>query len=813
MSLLQDIRFAVRLLVKDRWFTAIAAVVLALGIGANNAVFTIVNAVLLRSVPFPNPEQLMVMLTRDVRGQQFGVSLLDFEDWRASSKTLSGMSIVFSGSFNVSDEGRIAEQYPGAYVSANYFKMVGIAPILGRDFGPGDDGPGGPPVVMLSNAVWQQRYGGDPKVLGTPIRMNGITATVVGVVPQGLAFPQLEQIWLPMSQFPPALRQQPRQARNYFVLGRLADGRTLEQARTELAGIGADLAGRYPDSNKDMAPYPDPLQELAVGPQIRTLFWVLMGSVGFVLLIACSNVANLLLSRATRRTGEISVRVAIGASRWQVIRQLLTESVLLALVAGALGLLLSVAGIRWFDGQTQNIGRPPWMVFSMDWVTFTFLLVICVVTGVLFGLAPAVHVSRTNVNETLKEGGRSGSTGIRARRWSNGLIVAQLALTLVLLAGAGFMMRSFFELYNREIGIDTSRILTMQMILPVRKYPTTESRTMFMEQADERLSAAPDIEAVSTTTNLPGGGGGLRRLEFAGRPEVAESERPQVTLLSVGSRYFDAIGVPLVRGRAFNPSDGQPGGERVIVNERLVEMHFGGQSPIDAQIRFSANAPGQAPTPWMTVIGVVPNVRQRTDNQRPEPDPIVYMPHRQNPTLTAGMGLIARTRAGSARGGQVLREAMRAVDPDMALFNIRTLDEVMSQQRFLHRIFGTMFTVFAGIALVLAAVGLYAVTAYAVTQHTREIGVRVVLGAAPRQVIWLFLRRGTWQLGIGLVIGIAGAFGVGRLLQAQLVQTSPRDPVTLVSIVALLTVVALVACVIPARRATRLDPLSALRHE
>jgi predicted permease len=812
MSLFQDIRYAVRLLLKDRWFTAVAAVVLALGIGANNAVFTIVNAVLLRSMPFAHPEQLMVMLTRDTRGRQLGVSLADFDDWRSASRTLSGMSMVFSGSFNVSDEGRIPEQYPGAYVSANYFKMIGITPILGRDFAPEDDGPGGPPVVMLSNAVWQQRYGGDRNVLGTPVRLNGITATIVGVMPQGLGFPQGEQIWLPMSQFPPALRQQPRQARNYFVIGRLKDGVTLEQARTELGTIGRELATRYPGTNKDLVPYPDPLESLILGSQIRLLFWSLMGAVGFVLLIACSNVANLLLARAARRTGEMSVRIAIGGSRWQVIRQLLVESVLLALVAGALGLLLSVAGIRWFDAETQNIGRPFWMVFTMDWKTFGFLFAVCISTGLLFGLAPALHVSRANVNEMLKEGGR-GSSGVQTRRWTNGLIVAQLALTLVLLAGAGFMVRSFFEIYNREIGIETSRVLTMQMILPVRKYPTVESRTMFMERAEERLSAAPDIEAVSTATSLPGLGGGTRQLEFADRPEVAESERPMVTMLSVGPRYFDAIGAPLVRGRAFAESDGQPGRESVIVNQRLVDMYFTGRNPIDAQLRFAATAPGQPPTPWLTVIGVAPNVRQRIDNKTSDPDPVVYVTHRQNPALTNGVALIARTRAGATGAGQTLREEMRTVDPDQAIFNIRTLDEVMTQQRFQYRIFGTMLSFFAAIALVLAAVGLYAVTSYAVTQHTREIGMRVVLGANPAQVVWLFLRRGAVQLGLGLAIGMAGAFGVGRLLQALLVQTSPSDPLTLVAIVGLLTMVAASACVIPARRATRIDPLRALRHE
>jgi putative ABC transport system permease protein len=356
-------------------------------------------------------------------------------------------------------------------------------------------------------------------------------------------------------------------------------------------------------------------------------------------------------------------------------------------------------------------------------------------------------------------------------------------------------------------------VLTMQLILPVRKYPTPESRTKFMEQAEERLSAAPDIEAVSIASNLPGGGGGSRQIEFAGRSDVAENERPSVTTLSVGSRYFDAVGAPVLRGRVFNESDGLPGRESAIVNQRLVDMHFKGQNPIDAQIRFASMGPGQPATAWLTIVGVAPNVRQRMDNQSTEADPIVYIPHLQNPTLTSGMALIARTRAGATGAGQTLREAMRAVDPDQALFNLRTLDEVMGQQRFIYRVFGTMFSVFAGIALILAAVGLYAVTAYAVAQHTREIGMRLILGAAPGQVIALFLRRGAVQLGIGLVIGVAGAFGVGQLLQALLVQTSPRDPLTLVSIVALLAIVATVACIVPARRATRLDPLQALRHE
>jgi putative ABC transport system permease protein len=813
MNLLQDVRFAVRLLLKDRWFTVMAALVLALGIGANNAVFTLVNAVLLRSLPFPNPEQLMMVVTRDVRGRDQGVSLADFQDWRSSARTFSHLAFVFGGSMNVSDEGRVPEQYSGAYVSPSFFKMIGVTPAIGRDFGAEDDGPGGPPIVMLGSSVWQQRYGGDPSVLGRSIRLNGLTATIVGVMPEGMRFPFETDIWMPTSTMAPAIWQQPRNARGFVAIGRLADGVTVDQARSELKGIGAKLAGDFPASNKDLAPYADPFEQRIVGPQIRLLFWSLMGAVGFVLLIACSNVANLLLARAARRSSEISVRVALGASRWQIVRQLLIESVLLALVAGAFGLLLSVAGIRWFDAETQGVGKPYWMVFTMDWRTFAFFIAVCVVTGIVFGLAPALHVSKTNVYETLKEGGRSGSGGVRARRWTTGLIVAELALTLVLLAGAGFMMRSFMSMYRMDIGIDTSQLLSMQMILPARKYPSLEDRATFLRRIEEHLATVSDLQAASTTTNLPFSGGAVRQIEVDGSPRQAGEQGPVVTMLSVGSRYFDTVGVRLVQGRVFTEADGEPGRNNVIINQRLASMYLQGQNPVGRRIRLGELTPGGQPPPWLTVVGVVPNVRQRNNNQESEPDAVAYVPHLENLTMARGAILLARTRSDPAKAAQILREEIRVVDPDMALFNMRTLDDTLAQQRWLYRVFGTMFVAFAAIALVLAAVGLYAVTAYSVTQYTREIGVRMVLGAQPLQVVWLFLRRAFVQLGIGLAIGLAAAFGVGRLLQGLLVQTSARDPVTLVSIVALLTVVALAACVWPARRATHLDPLVALRHE
>jgi predicted permease len=813
MDLLRDVRFAARLLLKNRWFTLMAIVVLALGIGANNAVFTIVNAVLLRNLPLPKPEQVMFLGTRDAQGRDLGVSLRDFEDWEEAARTFSGMSFVFNGSFNVGNEGLLPDLVPGCYVSANLFRTIGVSPVLGRDFSPDEDTPGSSMVVLISNTLWKQRYGGEPAIVGRTIRIGDVAGTIIGVMPEAMHFPFNADIWLPAGTMPPAIAEQPREARGYFAVGRLADGVTVEQSRAELRSIGRRVAEQYPDTNKDLWPHADPFVERILGPQIALLFWSLMGAVGFVLLIACSNVANLLLAKAARRSGEMSVRVAVGASRWHLVRQLLVESVLLACVAGVVGLLLSIAGIRWFAAEAQNVGVPYWLVFTMDWRTFAFFLVVCVATGLIFGLAPALHTSTTNVHEMLKEGGRTGSGGIRARRWVAGLIVVQLALTLVLLAGAGLMLRSFLTMYRMDIGIDTSRMVTTGMIIPARKYPGWEDRTRFLQAIDDHFATVADIEAASTATALPFGGGAVRQIEVDGRVAVPGDRPPDVTMLSVGTRYFDAIGVSLVNGRAFTSADGGPGRQIAIVNRRLAELHFEGRDPIGRLIRLSQGITGSEKAEWLTVVGLAPNVRQRNNNQEREPDPVAYIPHRQNTGMARAANVLARTRADSAQATRILREAMMAVDPDQALATPRTMDEALAQQRWLLRVFTTMFAAFAVIALVLAAVGLYAVTAYAVTQHTRDIGVRMVLGARSGQVIWLFLKRSLVQLAIGLTIGLTAALGLGRVLESFLVQTSARDPVTLASIIVLLTVVAVVACVGPARRATRLDPLDALRHD
>jgi putative ABC transport system permease protein len=816
MTLWQDLRFAARLLIKDRWFTAVAAAALALGIGVNGAVFTFVNAILIRGLPFDEPDRIISLGGTDARGRPIGVSRLDFNDWREGSRAFSGLTLFLPASINVSDEGRAPEQFQGSYDSANMFQLIGQRPILGRDFRPEDDRPGAEPVVILGNGIWKNRYGSDSGILTRSIKVNSLVASVIGVMPPDMKFPFNNELWIPVSMLPPELRDSKRGVRSFQTLGRLAKGVTLAQARSEIETISGKLARDFPDTNKDFRPNLMTFNDRITGPQIRLIFLSLMGAVAFVLLIACANVANLLLGRATQRSREIAVRVSLGASRWRIVRQLLVESLLLSTLSGVLGLGLALIGIRMFDAVvTTDIGKPYWMKFTMDPIVFVFLAGVCLATGIVFGLAPALHVSKTDINEVLKEGGgRSGTGGPRARRWASALIVVEIALTLVLLAGAGFMMRSFLVLYRMDLGIETSHLLTMRLTLPLTKYPKPEPRTALYQHLEERLRGVSAIQSSALTSNPPMFGGFLRQLTVEGRPAPAGEHPPEVTVVSVSAGYFDTLGMRLVRGRSFNEIDGTPGHESAIVNQRFVAMHFPGEDPVGRQIRLVDTSPVRAydasPPAAATIVGIVPTVRQR-NFQEPDPDPVAYLPYRADPQRFVTLIVRAQSEPGTIT--PLVREEMRALEPDLPLFGIQTMDALMAQLRWSFRVFGSMFAIFAVIALLLSAVGLYAVTAYSVAQRTQEIGVRMALGAQPEQVLWLVLRRALVQLAIGLPIGIAGAFGVGRLLQILLVQTSSRDPLTIASIALLMFLVSVAACVWPARRATRLDPVSALRYE
>jgi predicted permease len=655
-------------------------------------------------------------------------------------------------------------------------------------------------------------------VIGRPIRVNGEPATIIGVMPDNMKFPTNAAMWM---AFQPAA-DETRNNRPLQIFGRLRADANMVQAQSEMERIAAAHAAKYPDTNKELTTaLVQTFNQRFNGGPIRQIFLAMMGAVGFVLLIACANVANLLLSRSAGRSREIAVRFAMGASRWRVVRQLLVESIVLGFLGGVFGLLLSFAGVRAFDAAVSDVGKPYWIQFTTDWTVIGYLAAICVLTGVLFGIAPALQVSRTSVNEVLKEGGRGNSSGRRARWMSGTMVVVEIALTIILLTGAGVMTKSFLNLYRDDIGIKTDYLMTMRLVLPNTKYPKPEMRQEFLDRLAPRLASVPGAESVALATNIPPQGGGRRLLEIEGGKQKPGTDWPEVTTVTAGPNYFATLGAPIRVGRDFNDNDGKAGFESVVINQRFAQLMFPGEDPIGRRIRFPArqpNAPAptgpaaanQTPPVWRTIVGVVPTLRHGSP-QDAVPPAVAYIPLRQESPGFAM--LLVRSRVDPSVIMTAVRREVQALDQDQPVFTVQTMDQLLAQQRWPFIVFGTVFVIFAVIALVLAAVGLYAVMAYSVTQRTQEIGVRMALGAGPPQVSWLILRRGLIQLAIGLTIGLSGAWFATAALPSQIVGPSPNDPRMFSIVTGLLIVVAIAACLIPTRRATRLDPLVALRNE
>jgi len=814
-NLKRDLRFAARILTKDRWVTLAAVAMLATGIAANTTAFAIVNTILLRDLPFDQPDRVVAIGVqgRNVRTLTGGVSYADFRDWRAAAKSFAGLGAMSETTMNVADTRGAPERYIGSYISANAFGLLGQQPMLGRDLSADDERPAAVPVVILGHTLWRNRYGSDPGVLGRTIRVNGVSSVVIGVMPENFGFPARSRLWQPLALLPEAVLAS-RGARQLSAFGRLAPGVGMAQAVAELRGIAAALAERYPGTNRDLAPLVAAYHERSVGSRGRSILPVLMGVVACVLLMACANVANLLLVRAAARSHEISIRMAIGAGRAQIVRQMLVESLLLAMLAGAAGWGLSLFAIRGLSGALSvgEVSLPYWITFTLDRHVFAFSIGICLATALLFGLVPALQTSKPGIANVLTETGRAAAGTVRTRRWANGLVIFQLALTPVLLTGGGLMMRGIVAQYEMDAGVDTGGIVWARVDLPPVTYPAKEDRVRFYQQLDERLARMPGAVA-GIVSNTPFGGGAARNLWRDDEEATQQPRRARVLVVTTGPRYFETFRKSLIRGSELPLLETQRGTPSIILNEWLAATVFPGEDPIGRRICLTAPSDTSSRPEWFSVAGVAPNIRQNSTQDASGRDGVAFVSYGSNPL--PGAGIVARSASDPSGLAAVLREQVRAIDPDLPLFEVMPLDDRLasSDERVGLRVFGTMFVVFAVVALLLAAVGLYAVTAYAAAQRTREIGLRVALGAQRSQIWWLVTRRAAWQLGTGLSIGMVGALGMGQLLGSVLVGIEATDAATLTGVAGLLAAVGLCACLVPARRAMRVDPSAVLRSE
>jgi putative ABC transport system permease protein len=805
-----DLKHGARLLVKDWGFTLAAVATLSIGIAVNMLVFTLINGALLRDLPFAEPDRIVeIRVFQRDRPQEptVGASYLDVRDWRAAVTTFDGIGAADEQTMNVSDEDHSAERFEGAFVSWDSFALIGIRPILGRDFRADDDRAGATPVVMLGHDVWRSRYGADPSVIGRTIRVNGVPSVVIGVMPADFGFPNISEIWQPLARLS-AEERDDRRYRALVAFGRVREGATQDQAAADLRRIMDALAARHPDSNKETEPRLAPYR-LGVGGPIRVLFGTLMGAVTFVLLIACANVANLLLGRVAGRIREVSVRLSMGASRWRIVRQLLLENLLLAALAGVCGLALSIGGIRLFWSVAQDTHPPYWLRFPFDLRVFGYLAAVCLGTTMLFGLLPALQTARTNLVDVLNDASRGSTGGRRSRRWGGALIVGQITLTLVLLSGALAVVHNAVALTQQEAGVDTSRLLRLRIDLPATNYATPEQRIAFYRRLEERVAGGTARVALA---NVPPLSGGRRRaVQLTGEPAALERQATQVT---IGDRYFETIAARPVRGRQFVRGDGEPGRGTAIVNERFAAMFFPGADALGQRIRLAdpprAGRPSANAGEWLTIVGVAQNVRQRPGADMGF-DPVVYVPFTTD--VEWSMNVLLRTDGDMAAAAAALRGHVSAIDSDLPLFDVRTIDDLLAFQNWGQRVFATMFGVFAALALLMAAVGLYAVTAYSVSQRTREFGVRMALGAPALHVAWLVARRSSLQVALGLLMGALGAVAVSRVTPAVVSASRAGEPAFLAAVVAFVIVVAALACLVPARRAVRVDPVVALRND
>ncbi|HEV8702066.1 MAG TPA: ABC transporter permease [Candidatus Polarisedimenticolia bacterium] len=814
-TLVQDMKYALRALVRNPGFTLVAVVALALGIGANSAIFSVVNAVLLRPLPYPEPDRLMsVWQNNRVRGwHQDVVTPLDFIEWRDTSRSFASMAAYFGAGFNVRT-GTEVERLRGADVSVDFFRVLGAPPVTGRDFSAADEGSSGGRVVVLGHALWQRRFGGDPHAVGSSVTLNSESFTIVGIAPPGLQFPEKSDLWtlaknrIPTNPFVPADTDitKMRGLHYLYAIARLKDGVPMTQAQAEMDTIAARQEKENPQTNSETGVEIIPLHESIVG-EVRPALLIFLGAVGLVLLIACANVANMSLARAAARRREIAVRTALGASRRRIVRQCLTESVLLSLVGGAAGLLFALWGTDLLAALAPE-AIPGGQSVGIDLWVLGFTLALSVLTGVLFGLLPALQASAAEPQDVLREGGRTSSAGRRARLMRGSLVVSEMAVALVLLTGAGLLVKSFLRLQRIDPGLAIDRLLTLRIRIPDARYSQQEKQIRFYDDVLRRIQGLPGVTAAGLTSDLPlGGTDSFLGFGIEGRPQEKLGQGPEGGWHQVSPDYFRTMGIPLLRGRGFDARDLRQAPGVAVVSQTLARRYWPGEDPIGRRITFGTDDKGESY--WTTIVGVVADVRQKGLHAEPRPE--IYVSSMQSPSRYAT--LIVRSGLDPAGLAASVRREVQGVDPDIPLYDVKTMREVLDGSLAARRFNMALLALFAAVAVLLAGVGLYGVLAYMVTQRTHEIGVRMALGARPRDVLRLVVGQGMALALGGVLLGILGALALTRVLSTLLVGVAATDPWTFGIVVPLLSAVALLACYVPARRAARVDPLIALRYE
>jgi putative ABC transport system permease protein len=805
-TLSQDIRYAFRRLLKSPGFAAVVILTLGLGIGANSAIFSVVNAVVFRSMPYPEPDRLVRLFQVGDNGGLATFTPMNYLDVQKGMHALESSAAYAGAGYTLTSDGE-PERVDGAETSASFFDVLGIRPALGRGFMAEENQPGRTRVAVISHSLWTRRFNADRAVLGRSILLNAEPHTVIGVMPEGFAYPARREIWTPL-EYDTEFTQQSRGAWYLSIIARLKPGATIEQASTEIAAIGRRLETEFPETNLNVKMTAVGLHEYLTG-DIRPKLLVLLAAVGFVLLIACANVANLLLARAAARGGEIALRSALGAGRGRIMRQLLTESLVLAIGGGALGLLFAFWGTKLLLAL-QPAGIPRLEVVRVDGMVVAFAALIAIATGIVFGMIPAVQATRGDLVSSLKEGGKGALASRRAGRMRAGLVVAEIALAVMLLAGAGLLMRSFARLQSVDPGFRTAESLTFRTALPSAAYRAEPERASFYQRAVERIAALPGVTSVGAISALPMSGTSFGfTFEIEGDAPPKPGEEPAMQTRVVTTDFFNAIGVPLLRGRGFTSADNADAQQVVMLNQAAVKRFFPNSDPIGRRIILGwGRGPGR-PRNGGVVIGVVGSVKQFGLDEVEQPE--IYIPHAQQPM--GGMTFVVHTAVEPTTLAEPVRREIRALDPTLPVTALEPLESVVARSISQPRFYMLVLGIFATVALVLASIGIFGVVSYAVAQQTREMGIRIALGATRERVMRMVLGSAMRLALAGVVVGILAAIALSRTLESLLFDLSPTDPVTYAAVGIGLTMVALLASYTPAWRATRVDPVTALRGE